>query len=442
MQAINQKDKTIAMIGVGRVGLPLSLVLAKEGFDVIGVDIDENRLQALSQGEMPFLEAGAKELLQTYFGNGFTVVHESALNYLLPKIDIIILTLGTTIDDSLNPNLSQITNFFEKFHTSITKNQLFILRSTVSVGTTEYISKFINEELGLKVGEDIYLACCPERIAEGNAIKELYELPQIIGADDKVSQEEAASIFQKIAKTILLTDSKSAELAKLFSNTYRYIDFAIGNEFMLIAESHDRDIYEILNLVNHEYKRGGLKSPGLTAGACLVKDSFFLIDRSPYLDLVAAAWRINENIPGFLIDKLKKQVGNLSGKKTSLLGLAFKKDIDDTRNSLSLKLQQYLKREGAEVYSHDPYVESYSLEESLKGADIVILSMNHTSFRKLTLEYISSFVDKNCLICDIWNILGTNKIIFQLPRNLKIIKLEDKKIHKGNGKVNPQVKVI
>lgn len=408
-----RKLKVVAVIGMGRVGLPFSLVLAKEGFEVIGVDIDESKLQSISNGKMPFLEEGAEKILKEVYGKGLTVVHENALPYLLPKLDVIILTLGTTIDDSLNPDLIQITDFFEKFQASIRKGQLFILRSTLSVGTTEYIATFLKKNLHFEVGKDIYLAVCPERIAEGRAMKELYELPQIIGADDPKSQEKAAAIFKKIINRHFLTDSKSAELAKLFNNAYRYIDFAIGNEFMLIAESHNRNIYDILKFVNEDYERARLKPPGFTAGACLVKDSFFLIDRSPYLDLVGAAWRINENIPGFLIEKLK-EVSSLTGKKVALLGLTFKRDIDDTRNSLSLKLKHYLNKEGAEVFSHDPFVESYTLEESLDKADIVIIAMNHSAYKQITLEDLKTKVNKNCVICDIWNVLGTGKIVSSL----------------------------
>lgn len=422
----NNRQKTVAVIGIGRVGLPLSLVLTKEGFEVIGVDVDEDRLRLISNGKMPFLEEGTEEILKEVYGNGFIAVHENALPYLLPKVDIIILTLGTTIDDSLNPNLSQITGFFEKFHASIRKGQLLILRSTLSVGTTEYIAMFVKKNLNLEVGKDIYLAACPERIAEGRFMKEIYELPQIIGADDPKSQEKAKAIFNKIIDRCFLTDSKSAELAKLFNNAYRYIDFAVGNEFMLIAESHNRNIYDILKFVNEDYERARVKPPGLTAGSCLVKDSFFLIDRSPYLDLIGAAWRINENVPGFLIEKLGKEVGSLAEKKVALLGLAFKRDIDDTRNSLSLKLQQYLIKEGAEVYAHDPYIDSSPLEEALYGADVVVIAMNHSSFKNLTLDDIAKVANKKCVVCDIWNLLGTNTIVFSLP---------EKEAEKGLGKV-------
>lgn len=406
--------KHICVVGIGRVGLPLALVLAKEGFKVTGIDISEERLDLLNKGKVPFIEEGAEPLLKKFYNNGFVALHESVLPEILPKMDAIILTLGTPMNDNFSPDVTQITNFLDKFSKYLQKGQLIILRSTVTPTTTEYLARFLKETHGWEVGKDLFLAYCPERIAEGKAVEELYEIPQIIGTVDDQSGKVAAKIFGKLTKKILYTDSRSAELAKLYCNMYRYIDFAIGNEFMLVADGHGRDIYEVLRLVNDGYKRGGLKGPGLTAGPCLVKDGFFLLDKSPYLDLVAAAWRLNENIPGFLLSKIKGRCGVLDGKKVALLGLTFKKNIDDTRYSLSLKLQNYLVTEGAKVFTHDPFIESSSLNESLKGADILIIATNHDAFKSLKIENIRKIVSKNCVICDIWNMLGTGKIIFSL----------------------------
>lgn len=407
-------NKNLIVVGIGRVGLPLALVLAKEGFKVTGIDISEERLDSLKKGKVPFIEEGAEPLLKKFYNNGFVALHESVLPEILPKMDAIILTLGTPMNDNFSPDVTQITNFLDKFSKYLHKGQLIILRSTVTPGTTEYITRFLKEIHGWKVGKDLFLAYCPERIAEGKAIEELYEIPQIIGTVDDQSSKAAAKIFGKLTNKMLYTDSRSAELAKLYCNMYRYVDFAIGNEFMLIADSHQRNIYEILRLVNDGYKRGGLKGPGFTAGPCLVKDGFFLLDKSPYLDLVAAAWRLNENIPGFLLSKIKGRCGDLDGKKVALLGLTFKKNIDDTRYSLSLKLQNYLVTEGAKVFTHDPFIESSSLKESLKGADILIIATNHDAFKSLKIENLKKIVSKNCVICDIWNMLGTGKIIFSL----------------------------
>lgn len=406
--------KNLIVVGIGRVGLPLALVFAKEGFKVIGIDVSLERLETISKGSLPFLEEGAAPLLKKYINKGFVAMHEEKLPEVLPTSDAIILTLGTPMSDNFIPDVTQITGFLNKFSKYLKKGQILILRSTVTPGTTEYLSRFLKEKYGWIVGKDIYLAYCPERIAEGKAIQELYEIPQIIGTIDDKSGKVAAKIFSKLTKKMLYTDARSAELAKLYCNMYRYIDFAIGNEFMLIADSHERDIYEILRLVNDGYKRGGLKGPGLTAGPCLVKDGFFLLDKSPYLDLVAAAWRLNENIPGFLIRKIHQMNGNLEGKKVALLGLTFKKNIDDLRYSLSLKLQNYLLTEGAKVFSHDPYVESQSLEDCLKGADLVVVATNHSAFSKINIKSLKKMANRNCLVCDIWNIFGTGKIVFRL----------------------------
>ncbi len=407
-------NKNLIVVGIGRVGLPLALVLAKEGFNVIGIDVNNERIDGINKGKLPFIEEGAAPLLKKFLRHGFIAMHEEKLLEVLPKVGTIILTLGTPMSDNFIPDVTQITDFLKKFSRYLKKGQLLILRSTVTPGTTEFLARYLKEKYNFVVSKDIYLAYCPERIAEGKAVEELYEIPQIIGTVDGESAKLAAKIFGKLTKKLLYTDARSAELSKLYCNMYRYVDFAIGNEFMLVADDHQRDIYEILRLVNDGYKRSGLKGPGLTAGPCLVKDGFFLLDKSPYLDLVAAAWRLNENIPGFLLRKIRQASGNLAGKKVALLGLTFKKNIDDLRYSLSLKLENYLITEGAKVFSHDPFVKSSPLDETLKNADILVIATNHDNFSKLKLKDIKKVASKDCVVCDIWNIFNTGKIMFNL----------------------------
>ena len=409
--AVPSKNK-VTVVGIGRVGLPLALVLADKGYEVIGADVDKARLNLISKGKLPFIEEGAEPLLKKYYGNRFTAVEK--LGSSLEKSEIIIITLGTPIDGNYTPNFSQIIDFFEEACPYLKKGQLIILRSTIAPGVTENIKRIIEEKTKFKVGEDIFLAYCPERIAEGKAVQELAEIPQIIGTLDKNSAKEAGEVFKKITKTIHFTDTLSAELAKLYCNIYRYIDFAIGNEFMMIAEGQGADIYEVLRLVNEGYKRGGLKSPGFTAGPCLVKDSFFLLDKSPYLDLMVGSLRINENVPGFLVNTLKEKYGSFAGKKVAILGLAFKKNIDDIRYSLTPKLQNYFIGEGASVLVHDPLLPSESLEVTLKDADLVIVATNHDIFKNMGLEKIRQLSKESCVICDVWNMWGVGKIIFRL----------------------------
>lgn len=427
-------DKKIAIFGVGRVGLPLALVLADKGFQVTGIDVDPYRISLLKHKIMPFLEEGAQPLLEKHSGKNFQIFSQQHLGRIVSENETIIITLGTPIDDTYSPNYSGIEDLMSSMTPFIKENHLIIFRSTLSPGTTEQLARQLEEQTKLKIGESLFLAYCPERIAEGKSVKEIAEIPQIIGSLDSASSKKAAGIFETIAPKILYTNPKSAELSKLFCNMYRYIDFAIGNEFMMIAESYGCDIYEVLNLVNNDYKRGGLKSPGLTAGPCLVKDGFFLIDKSPYMELVTAAWRLNENIPGYLLSRIKSEIKDLHRKKVAILGMAFKKNIDDIRYSLSPKLQRYFAAEGAKVSVSDPLIDSQPIQDAIKGADILIMGVDHDVYKEINLDYLKELVSEGCLVCDIWNIFQTGKIVFYLKDIL------DKKVTEKPTKTNGEVK--
>ena len=210
-----------------------------------------------------------------------------------------------------------------------------------------------------------------------------------------------------------VSDDISAELAKLFTNMYRYINFAVANEFMILAGNYHRDIYQIVELVNRNYKRGGLAVPGLTGGPCLFKDGFFLVGDVPFADLIVTSWKINESVPLFLIKKIRERT-RLEGKKVVILGLAFKAEIDDIRESLAFKVKKAFERERAKVYLHDPYVPGYQndLDETLGGADLIFLATNHEYYKKMDRELVRKLVSKACVICDVWNVFETNKIIF------------------------------
>lgn len=415
-------NKKIAIFGVGRVGLPLALVLADKGFQVTGIDVDPYRINLLKHKIMPFLEDDAQPLLTKHSGKNFQVFSQEHIDRIVSENAIIIFTLGTPIDDTYSPNFSDIEKLIRRISPVIKPGHTIILRSTVSPGATEQLARQLEEQTRLVLGKSLFLAYCPERIAEGKSIAELKQIPQIVGTLEAASAKKAAEVFEKIAPKILFTKPRAAELAKLFCNMYRYIDFAIGNEFMMISESYGVDIYEVLDLVNKDYKRGNLKSPGFTAGPCLVKDGFFLIDKSPYMELVTAAWRLNENIPGYLLSRVKAEIKDLHKKKVAILGLAFKKNIDDTRYSLSPKLQRYFLAEGAKVSVHDPLIDSEPLEDALKGAEILIMGINHDAFGKINLEYLHSLVSPECLIADIWNIFETGKIVFYLKDFLDVKK--------------------
>src|SRR3989338_2589918 len=408
------EKQIISVIGIGRVGLPLALAFAEKDFFVHGVDVDKNKVLFVNSGKMQFIEEGADVLLTKHIGVNFIATTD--FQFATENSDIIILTLGTPVDEHLNPIFTQIEAVIRNIVHSLHEGQMIVLRSTVSPGTTEYIKRYIEANTNLKVGVNIFLGFCPERIAEGKSLEEIPLIPQIIGTLDKESAERAEQLFKKLTPQVMHTDARSAELAKLYCNMYRYINFAIANEFMMMAQQHDRDIYEIINLVNKDYKRGGLRSPGFTAGPCLYKDGFFLVNRTPFAELITTSWKINESVPGYLIEEIKKQT-TLINKKVAILGLAFKKNIDDNRNSLAYRAKKICIAEGAKVTIHDPYLEPCDLNNVLRGADIVIVAMDHDYYKKeLTLEKITELTNKETLVCDIWNIFGTGKVFNKLKK--------------------------
>lgn len=413
---------TIAVIGIGRVGLPLALVLAERGFLVYGIGRNIEKINKINKGKMPFMEEGAVSLLKKHVQkNFFATIDYSRIS----DCEYIILTLGTPVDENMNPVYDQITESIKKAMTYLKAGQTLILRSTVSPQTTDYVASLISDNKNLVIGKNFFLAFCPERIAEGKALEEIISIPQIIGGIDKKSTKKASDFFKKIGAPVVETDATSAELAKLFTNMYRYINFAIANEFMVLADNYHRDIYEIVNLVNYRYKRGGLNLPGLTGGPCLFKDGFFLVSDLPFTDLISTSWKINESIPLLLVKKVRERM-KLEGKKAVIMGLAFKSEIDDIRESLSFKVRKALLRERAKVFLHDPFVKEYvnqriesDVYKAIAGADLIFIATRHKQYSMLDKHKISKLVKKDCIICDIWNVFKTDKIVFTINQLLQ-----------------------
>lgn len=423
-----KKNGTVSsVIGIGRVGFPLALVLSESKNSIVyGIGRDIQKIDKINKGKMPFMEKGAAPLLKKHIGKNFFATTDYSC---IKKSDYIILTLGTPVDENMNPVYSQINESIINCVPYLKSGQTLILRSTVSPRTTKYVQSLIEDSTTLEIGKNFFVAFCPERISEGNSIDEMISIPQIIGADDKKSLGKADEFFKNLGISTMLTDSVSAELSKLFTNMYRYINFAIANEFMVLAHNYHRDIYEIVNLVNYKYKRGGLSMPGLTAGPCLFKDGFFLISELPYADLISTSWKINESMPMFLIRLVRERM-KLKNKKAVILGLAFKAEIDDIRESLSFKVRNALLRERAEVVLHDPYVKEYSNQkiesdvyDAVKDADILFIATNHNMYKKLDIKKIKSLVKKNCIVCDVWNVLGTGKIVYRINNVNEEIKI-------------------
>src|SRR5438477_9401602 len=258
---------------------------------------------------------------------------------------------------------------------------------------------------GLRVGEELFVAHAPERIAAGRFLEEISTLPCIIGGVDGASTERAASTFSVFGAPIVKTTPVQAELAKIWTNILRYATFALPNLLMMDCERYGANVFDVIELINHDYPRGGIAMPGMTAGTCLRKDFAFSEERSNGPGMLLAVSRVNESVPVFLVEGLKRRIGSLASRKVAVLGLTFKRDTDDERDSLSPKLIRLLERELADVAVCDPHARSPTqpLGEAVHEADVVVVATNHSEFEgPAVLSAILSRAASDCLLVDPW----------------------------------------
>jgi UDP-N-acetyl-D-mannosaminuronic acid dehydrogenase len=397
---------SVSVVGLGRVGLPLALSFADRGLDVIGVERDAVVLEQLAAGRMPFSETGTQDLLENARRAGrfqtTRVVQEAA------RADHIVLTLGTPSYVHIEIDMSQIRQVIDDILPVLREGHSLILRSTVAPGTTDWVSGYIEQRRGFRVGEDLFVAHVPERIAQNQFVAEISTLPCIVGGVGPGSGAKAAELFQVFGTDIFQTTPVQAELAKIWTNILRYTQFALPNLLMMEAEQYGANVFEVIDLINRDYPRGGITQPGLTAGACLRKDFSFSEERSSAPGMLLAVSRVHETVPLFLVKGLKTRLGgSLRDRKVAVLGLTFKRDSDDVRDSLSYKLVRLLERELADVARHDPHVpaESEPLETALEGADAVIVATNHSEFESL-LDRLPDGV----LLVDPWNVTRSGSV--------------------------------
>jgi UDP-N-acetyl-D-mannosaminuronic acid dehydrogenase len=397
----------VAIVGLGRVGLPLALCFADHGLRVLGIDNDAERLAALRARRMPFHEPGAQELLER---------NELALSEQIAQATQarhIVITLGTPSFSHIEIDMSQIREAVHELSAGLVAGQSVTLRSTVAPGTTDFLAAHLRRNTTLEVGREIHVAHAPERIAAGRFIEEIHSLPCIVGGVSPESGQIVGDLFSVFGAPIVQTTPVQAELAKIWTNILRYTTFALPNLLMMDCEQYDANVFEVIDLINRDYPRGGIAKPGMTAGTCLRKDFAFSEERSNAPGMLLAVSRVNESVPLFLVRGLSRRIGSLDGRRVCVLGLAFKADTDDERDSLSHKLVRLLERELAEVTVHDPLVATAtpSLAEALRGADAVVVATNHSAFRTPeTLAAIASQAGEHCLIADPWDCWGSGQL--------------------------------
>jgi UDP-N-acetyl-D-mannosaminuronic acid dehydrogenase len=413
----SQTIADVSVVGLGRVGLPLALSFADRGLRVIGVDNDPARLGAVRDGRMPFEERGAQELLTRVMAaadaNGSPALTLSDRVADAAQARHIVLTLGTPSFSHIEIDMRDIRSALDDLLGVLAPGHSLILRSTVAPGTTEFVAGYVAKHRGFEIGEELMVAHAPERIAAGRFLEEIDTLPCIIGGVGAHSGETVAELFGVFGAPIVQSTPVQAELAKIWTNILRYTNFALPNLLMMDCERYAANVFEVIDLINRDYPRGGIAQPGFTAGTCLRKDFTFSEERSAAPGMLLAVSRVNESVPLFLLEGARRRLGSLANRKIGVLGLSFKADTDDERDSLAHKLIRLLERELADVAVHDPHVATptVSFEEAIDGAEMVVVASNHTEFRDpAALTLIAERAADDCLVVDPWNCWGAAQV--------------------------------
>lgn len=399
--AVTTADVTVVG-GAGHVGIPLVLSLAAAGLKVNVNDLNRQTLNTLREGRLPFIERGADKLLAEALAKKRLVFSSSPSE--ISKTGPVIITIGTPVDEFLNPILKVIQDCIDSLLPHVVDGQLLVLRSTVFPGTTDWIHSYLQ-----KLGRNLKVAFCPERVVQGEGIRELKEMPQIISGTTPEAEKEAGDLFRPLVSELVVVAPLEAEFAKLFNNAYRYIEFAATNEFFLIAKLAGVDYQRVLNAMKHNYPRArNIPRPGYAAGPCLVKDTMQLaaFSRNQF-GLGHAAMLVNEGLVLHVVEALRARY-DLSRMTIGLLGMAFKAEVDDTRASLSYKFKKTLASRAQEVLTADPLVTTdpsiLPVEEVIERSDLLVLCTPHQQFKNLDL--------KGKPVVDVWGFFDGANVIY------------------------------
>src|SRR3989440_3619759 len=386
--------------GCGRVGLPLGLVLADAGLSVTLYDVDATAVDRVRAGKMPFCERDADALLERMIATDRldATIDPKAVS----EAEHVVLVVGTPVDEHLNPDPKYVLLAIEGLLDQLRDGQHLVLRSTVYPGVTAMVEKLL-----VATKRTIDVSFCPERIAEGRALEELRSLPQIVSGRTERAVRRADTLFSSIAPSIVHLEVEEAELAKLFANTWRYIQFAAANQLFMIANDFGLDFGKIRTALKQDYPRlAGMPGPGLAAGPCLLKDTMQLAAfNNNNFTLGHASMMINEGLPMYMVSRLEREF-DLPNMTVGILGMAFKAESDDTRDSLSYKLKRLLRFRAGRVLCTDPYalhdVDLWPLADVLVESDLLVIATPHHQYADL---------DVDIPIVDVWNLLGNGELV-------------------------------
>jgi UDP-N-acetyl-D-mannosaminuronic acid dehydrogenase len=369
--------------GCGHVGLPLGLAFAERGLSVVLYDTNREVVDEVAAGRMPFMEAGAQAALERALGTHLTVSNDPSV---VSSAEHAVIVIGTPVDEHLNPNPNAVSSAIAELLPYLADGQLLVLRSTLYPGTTALVEATVAQS-----GKRLDVSFCPERIAEGKAMAELFELPQIVSGRTKTVLDRAAKLFSTLSPQMVEMEPEEAELAKLFTNTWRYIKFATANQLFMMATDFGLDYERIRQGLRLDYPRAAdLPGAGFAAGPCLLKDTMQLaaFNNNNFV-LGHAAMLINEGLPLYVVSRLETRY-QLMDMTIGILGMAFKAESDDIRSSLSYKLRRILRFKAAEVICHDPFVRVdpslVPLDEVLERSDLLILAVPHRCYDELQTD--------------------------------------------------------
>lgn len=395
-------NDVVVVGGGGHVGLPLAIALADRGSRVVVYDINAATVKRVMEGVVPFVEPGAQSILERVIRDGqFTASTDASV---VATAEHVIVVIGTPVDEHLNPDPNAIPRALAATSEFFRDGQILILRSTVYPGVTALVERMV-----VDLGLDMDVAFCPERIAEHKAMEELFSLPQIVSSRTDRGRARATTLFSTLTAKIVHLEPEEAELAKLFTNTWRYIKFAAANQFYMMANERGLDFERIREGLSRDYPRAvDIPGAGFAAGPCLFKDTMQLAAFSDNtFQLGHAAMLVNEGLPLYIVTHLERKF-DIKNLTVGILGMAFKSGSDDIRSSLSYKLKRVLSFKAMAVLCTDPYVTHKTdpslvpLEEVLEQADILVIATPHAEYRGLS-------TDKP--VADVWNLLGNGVVI-------------------------------
>lgn len=381
--------------GGGHVGLPLAIGFASRGLTVGVYDLNQAAVDLITAGSLPFQENGAEPVLREVLADGRLTASTDPGS--VARADAVVVVIGTPVDEHLNPDPRAVTSALNDLIPHLRDGQLLVLRSTVYPGVTAAVERLLQT-----AGLSLDVAFCPERIAEGKAMEELFSLPQIVSGRTPQVRVRAAKLFSNLTGSIVELEPEEAELAKLFTNTWRYIKFAAANQFFMMANDAGLSYDRIRRALAQDYPRAqDIPGAGFAAGPCLFKDTMQLAAFSDNtFALGHSAMLVNEGLPLYLVTRLERE-HDLSELTVGILGMAFKAESDDIRSSLSYKLKRLLQFRAKEVLTTDPYVtvdpDLLPLQDVIERSDLLILAAPHGAYADL---------DTTTPVADLWNYLG------------------------------------